>query len=633
MVGALAAPHALSNEVIEGVSQRTGGVPLFVEEVTRLLLERGEQGGLQAIPPTLQQSLAARLDRLGEARELAQIGAVLGRDFSYALLRALAAVDDRVVALAERGYSDPALQTALERLAEADILIVEGIREHANYRFKHALIQDAAYGGLLKSRRQALHGRAAEILRESPERAAAEPEAIAHHFTQARLDDLAIEWWGKAGDQALRRSAFQEAISHLGKAIEMADKAGDPSTPSAEPTTASASQRLRLHVSYCRAMMSSRGVFDAESKIAFARAQTLLTELGDASERFDAYYGLFVGSLLRGELSLAQETAESFLREAENEARLTEEAVAHRCLGIARLYQGDLVGAAANLAEALRIYDPERDRDAKFRLGADCRASAAGHLALARWAMGDIGRARALAEEALARADETAHAPTRAGVYHTISRYHMLRGDPKAARRTTTVHVDLAQQHGMAHLFTLGDVYSNWARARLGDRETGVLELQRALAAYVDQGNKLHAPLFQGRLAELEAEGNNAEGALRRIDEALTLANDTRARWTDALLHRIRGEVLLKRNPADPAPAEDAYWTAIAIAKQQGARSYQLLASLSLAKLCQSTGRPNDAYVVLAPALEGFSPTSEMPEITEAQALLELSWSCGGAAR
>ena len=211
MVGEISARHALSKELIEGVSERTGGVPLFVEEVTRLLVERGEQGGVQAIPPTLQQSLAARLDRLGPAREVAQIGAVLGRDFTYLLLRDVAEVEE------------PALQASLDRLADADLLFVEGAPPQANYRFKHALIQDAAYDSLLKSRRQALHARAAEILRES---ASPEPEAIAHHFTEAGLDDLAIEWWGKAGDQALRRSAFQEAIAHLGKAIAMADRAG-----------------------------------------------------------------------------------------------------------------------------------------------------------------------------------------------------------------------------------------------------------------------------------------------------------------------------------------------------------------------------------------------------------------------
>ena len=211
MVGDIAAQHALPQEVVERVSERTGGVPLFVEEVTRLLVERGDTGS-QGVPPTLQQSLAARLDRLGEAREVAQIGAVLGRDFAYELLRDVAGLDES------------ALQPALERLTKVDLLFVEGAPPQANYRFKHALIQDAAYDSLLKSRRQALHRRAAELLRDNPDRATAEPEVIAHHFAQGGLDDLAVEWWGKAGDQALRRSAFQEAIAHLGKAIEMADK-------------------------------------------------------------------------------------------------------------------------------------------------------------------------------------------------------------------------------------------------------------------------------------------------------------------------------------------------------------------------------------------------------------------------
>ena len=257
MVGEISARHALSKELIEGVNERTGGVPLFVEEVTRLLVERGEQGGVQAIPPTLQQSLAARLDRLGPAREVAQIGAVLGRDFAYTLLRDVAGLDE------------PALQPALERLAEADLLFVEGAPPQANYRFKHALIQDAAYESLLKSRRQALHRRAAEALRE----ANAEPEAIAHHFTEAGLDDLAIEWWGKAGDQALRRSAFQEAIAHLGKAIEMADRAG-ATARQAPGGSAAPNQRLtQLHVAYGNALLAARGIGAPETTEAFARAR------------------------------------------------------------------------------------------------------------------------------------------------------------------------------------------------------------------------------------------------------------------------------------------------------------------------------------------------------------------------
>ena len=236
--------------------------------------------------------------------------------------------------------------------------------------------------------------------------------------------------------------------------------------------------------------------------------------------------------------------------------------------------------------------------------------------------MGNVERARALSEEALARADETAHAPTRANVYHFISLCHMLRGDSQSARRTATIVVDLSRELGMALWLALGEVYSNWARAWLGDREGGMTGFREARAAYLGQGNKLYAPLFQGLLGEFEAEGDDAVSALQRIDEALAVARQTGEHATDALLLRIRGEILLKRDPANTAPAEEAFLAAIAIAQAQKARSFELRAALSLAKLYHSTDRPASAHAVLASALKGFSPTPEFPEIAEAQTLL-----------
>jgi adenylate cyclase len=280
-------------------------------------------------------------------------------------------------------------------------------------------------------------------------------------------------------------------------------------------------------------------------------------------------------------------------------------------VGLARLYQGDFRGAEASLAEALRIYDPKRDRDARFRFGIDCGAGAAAQLTLAIWALGDVERARSLSEEALARADETGHAPTRASVYYYISLYQMLRSDPEAVRRAAKIPLELGREYGMALYLAWGEVLSNWACARLGDRDSGMTGLQKALAAYLGQGNKLHAPLFQGRLAEVEAQADDADGALRRIDEALVLADETAGHWTDALLHRIRGEIFLKPDPANPAPAEEAFQIAIAIAQAQKARSFELQAALALAKLYQSTGSPADAEAALAPPLKGFSPTAE----------------------
>ena len=266
----------------------------------------------------------ARLDRLGPAREVAQIGSVIGRGFSYRLLRDVA------------GMEDAPLQAALEKLADADIVLVQGLPPESDYRFKHALIQDAAYENLLKSRRQVLHRRVAEMLRDRfADTAAAEPEALAYHFTQAGMTDAAIEWWGKAGDQALRRSAFQEAISHLGKAIEMADKEGEarPHAAAAVPTTTSPDQRLKLQTSYGHAMMFSRGFGPQETKAAFTRAHELAARTDSPAERFAAYTGVLVGAWMRGEIGAARDAAERFLREAEAAALPLEVGVAHRYLG------------------------------------------------------------------------------------------------------------------------------------------------------------------------------------------------------------------------------------------------------------------------------------------------------------
>jgi tetratricopeptide (TPR) repeat protein len=602
MVGEIASRHALSKDVVEGVGERTGGVPLFIEEVTRLLLERGEAGGLQAIPPTLQQSLAARLDRLGPAREVAQIGAVLGRDFSYSLLQAVG------------GSDDLALQSALDRLADADLLIAEGAGELANYRFKHALIQDAAYDSLLKSRRQALHRRAAELLRDQPERGAAEPEVIAHHFTAAGLDDLAIEWWGRAGDQALRRSAFQEAIAHLGKAIEMADKAAGAASREGTAVAAVASQRVKLQTDYGQAVMYSKGFAAEETKAAFARAAELAAQ-SDFTERFAAAHGQWTVALVRGELRSAREMALPFLREAENEGRLVEAGVALRGLGLINFLLGDFPEARAYCERALAACEPERDREARERFSEDTGCVAMSILAQTMWQLGEVDRAHELIELANRRAAGLSHAPSMAHPLQSKFFLELARGDAAAALAAAEALESLGRDHGMAHWLADAELYAAWARCRLKEPAAGA-----TLSAL--RGARGGSWFSRALQAELELLAQRSEGALAHVDEALALVGRGEVRNGLAFLHRLRGDILLKRDPSDLATAEKAYRTAIAIAQQQGARSYQLLASLALAKLYQSTTRPADAHAILAPALAGFSPTPEMPEIAEAQALL-----------
>jgi predicted ATPase len=403
----------------------------------------------------------------------------------------------------------------------------------------------------------------------------------------------------------------------------MADKAAGVRMPRGAEHVANMNQRLKLRSDYASAVMLSKGYAAKETEAAFARAVELADGVENAAERFTAYWAQWVRSFVRADLRLARRTAENFLREAEEGGYATEAGVARRGLGVTCLYQGDLAKARTILERTLADYVPGRDAQARLRFGMDTGVVTTAHLALAMWHLGEVERARQLAEEAVHIAAEFGHAPTSATAYLCVM-FLEARRDAVAAtlRSAETVH-SLGREHRMDFFVALSRILGGWARGRLDEPEVGAEELRKALADYVKQGNNLRAPWFHGLRAELEAVTEGPDAALALIDQGLVIANETGEHFLDPYLHRLRGNVLLKRNSADPAPAEDAYRTAIDIAKQQGSRSDALLASLSLAKLYQSTVRPADAHAVLAPALEGFSPTPEMPEIAEAQALIE----------
>jgi tetratricopeptide (TPR) repeat protein len=502
MVTELSARHALPRNVVEDVAVRTGGVPLFIEEVTRLLLERGEQGGsIQAIPPTLQQSLMARLDRLGPAREVAQIGSVIGRGFSYGLLRDVA------------GMEDAALQAALERLAEADIVLVPGTPPESDYRFKHALIQDAAYENLLKSRRQVLHRRVAEILRDRfGETAAAEPEVLAYHFTQAGMTDTAIEWWGKAGDQALRRSAFQEAISHLGKAIEMADKSAGGAPQTATPEGA----RVKLQTSFGAALIAARGDSSPETTAAFARARELAAAVDNPIERLSANYGLWVGSLSRGEAGPLRAIAEAVLRDIEGKPPSLEVAVAHRLVGTTEWYVGNFELARAHVGQALAMFDPERDRDLTYRFGRDVGVSAMVFMAFALWPLGETDEAHRIGEKMLARAAASGHMLTTVYGHFQYALLHVARRDAAATAPLAQMVLELAHEHAMPLYTAYGEFLHPWARWHLGDREGRLAAMRRGISACHDINNVLYMTLFETALLRRKHKRARSRRRLRR---------------------------------------------------------------------------------------------------------------------
>jgi predicted ATPase len=517
------------------------------------------------------------------------------------------------------GLDESALRSSLQRLAEADILFVEGDGAQATYRFKHALIQDAAYDSLLKSRCQGLHARAAEILRESP---SPEPEAIAHHFTQAGLDDLAIDWWGKAGDQALRRSAFQEAIAHLGKAIEMADRAG-ATARSAPGGSAAPNQRLtQLHVARANALWAARGVGAPETTEAFARASESAYGDKDAPERSPSDFGLWASSYIRGELPEMRAHAAAFLRDVEASPDSPEASVAHRTAGITCWFVGDYREARDHLERALALFRPGRDDDLAFRFGQDPGVVAMANLAAASWPLGEVDRAISLIDRMKTRVAGLAHISTLASGKLYAAMFELMRGDHLRATPNALELVRLTGEQELPMFRAYGVFLKGWTSAASGTSGSGLEDMRRGVEQLREQNVLFFDGLLKIALAEAEARAGDPDRAVAILDEALATADRLGYRAFEAELHRARGDALLVRDPPDPAPAEDAFLTAIATAKQQATRTFELRGALALARLYESTGRPVEAHGVLAPALEGFAPTVEMPEITEAQALL-----------
>jgi predicted ATPase len=370
IVAGLSSRHALPKDVVDRVTERSGGVPLFIEEVTRLLLERAERGGIQAIPPTLQQSLAARLDRLGPAREVAQMGAVIGRDFSYVLLRAVA------------GLSDAALQAALERLAEADLLIVRGEPPHSEYRFKHVLLQDAAYESLLKSRRRALHRAIPQTLADHFKLVAdAQPELLAHHLTQAGSNEQAIGFWLRAGHQAVERSANVEAMSHLSRALELIQVL---------PESAKRDQlELDLRTAVGAPLIAIRGYAAPEVERTYARARELSERLGGSPQFAKILWGLWVRYLSHGPVGAALEMAEQYRAVAERTQDSGHLLETCEVMGVALFYLGDFAAALPYLARGSAMYEPERHHALIYEHGGgDTGVAQRTHEGLALWTLG-----------------------------------------------------------------------------------------------------------------------------------------------------------------------------------------------------------------------------------------------------
>jgi predicted ATPase len=415
----------------------------------------------------------------------------------------------------------------------------------------------------------------------------------------------------------LRRSAFQEAIAHLGKAIAMAEKA-EAAARRATGGSTSANQRLtQLHVAHGNALIAARGYAAPETTEAFARARESASGDKDATEQLAGIYGLWVGSYVRGELPSMRAHAQGFLDNVTVKSNSPEAAVAHRIAGITCWFAGGYREARDHFATALAAFQPGRDDDLAFRFGFDPGVGAMGYLAITLWPLGEVDRAISLLDRMQSRLAEITHAGTLAFATLHAALFELMRGDPARVEPNASELARLSREHKLAFHGAAAAFLEGWIKAQSG-APGGLEEMRRAIEQVRQQHVLTFLDLGSIALAEAEARAGDPERAGALLDEAL--ATDERAccRAFEPELHRAHGEILLQRDPANPAPAEDAFLAAIAVAKEQGTRSFELRAALSLAKLYIASDRLSGAHAVLAPALEGFPPTSKFPEIEEA---------------
>ncbi|WP_407179267.1 adenylate/guanylate cyclase domain-containing protein [Bradyrhizobium sp. STM 3562] len=612
LVNQVTVGRELPAEMISQIIEKTDGVPLFVEELTKMVLESGllvqDAGRYRldnplpplAIPATLQDSLMARLDRLAPVKEIAQIGAAIGRDFSYTLLQSVA------------GRDDLTLTAALAQLEEAELVLRRGTPPEASYSFKHALVQEAAYESLLKSRRQLLHKHIGDVLRDKfPVIAEKEPELVAYHYMEAGLKGVAVEWWSKAGQQALKRSAYCEAIAHLRKAVAIADGLPDGAYRTMD--------RLRLQIAYGRALRGSLGHSAPETVAAWKRARQFAADTNDPVELAPIHSGLFNACLTHGEIAPMRELADAIMSAAERRPESPVAAVlAHWTNGVTCWFGGDYPAAREHLEQALAIFEVEPN-PAIFRASAlDLPFVIMRFLALVLWPMGSIDRSRQLATEAVHLSGEKrALSQVNALVHKAV--FDGLCGG--MLKETETI-LALAREHTMPLYVAAGTYLNGLARWRSGDRTGGLGDMRRGWTLLHENDCYLCEPLWGMHVAVANAEAGQLETGLDVLTELVLWAEQSGQHWLDAELHRVQGDLLMRDGPTNFPAAQDAFNRALEVARSQKAKTFELRSALRLAHLYSASDRADAVHEVLAPVLLNFDVCQDLPEIEAAQRLL-----------
>jgi class 3 adenylate cyclase/predicted ATPase len=616
MVRQLTGGKPLPDEVLAQVIAKTDGVPLFVEELVKMLLEsclvREEAeryvltGPLPplAIPATLQDSLMARLDRLSTGRAVAQLGAVLGREFAYELLRAVALLDDAT------------LQRGLAQLVDAELLYQRGRLTQARYLFKHALIQETAYQSLLKSTRQQYHQRIAQALAaQFPEIVETQPELVARHYTEAGLTEQAIPYWQWAGQQALQRSANPEAVQHLSKGLAL--------LATLPEMLARSQQELDLQIALGPALIATKGYGAPEVEQTYARARALCQQVGETPQLFPALRGLCLFYSTRGALPTARELGEQLYRLAQHEAMPTHLLEAHDALWTTLFYLGEYAAAQTHLEQGIALIDPTTHRALALRQGEAPGVRCLALAALTLWCLGYPTQAVQGCQEALALARELAHPYSLAMAQHYATFLHHGRHEAPAVQAQADALLTLATVQGFPLWARFGTFWRGWALAVQGQGEAGLAQMHQGMTAVLATGQTLSRPLCLVLLAEAAGHVGQVTEGLRLLAEALVAFKDSGRGDLLTEAYRLQGELLLRQAVPDAAQVEACFQQALAIARRQQAKSWELRAATSLSHLWQHQGKRDEARELLAPLYGWFTEGFDTADLQEAKTLLE----------
>jgi predicted ATPase len=602
----------LRGDIVAEIVKRTDGVPLFVEELTKAVLE-GRNSGMALspagatganVPATLHASLMARLDRLGSAaKEVAQVGAALGREFSYELL----------AAVAQRNAAE--LDAVLDQLVTAGLVFRRGAPPQATFLFKHALVQDAAYGTLLRGKRQELHGRVANVLEKQwPETAETQPELLAHHCAQAGLVERAIAYYARAGQRALARSAMAEAIAQLTKGLELLTSL--PDGPVRQR------QELELQIALARALTVTQGFAATAVGETYARARALCEQLDRPPQIVPVLYGQCVHHLVKGPLPLARVLAADLLQRGEDGADAAITATGHRLSGMACVHLGEFVAARTHLEQALARFDPAHRL---FYLSfTDPLIPLLNFLSSDLCYLGYLDQARLRSAAAVEEARKLGHTFSLAIALFGASSIDWATRSREELLARADALIAVADEHSFSYPRPVGTVFRGWALAGSGQTREGIALLRAGVAAFRATGAVTEVPFLLTLLAEAEGMAKQRDEGLEHLAKAERLMAETEARWAEAELHRVRGELL--RSGHDPGGAERSFSQAIDVAQQQSAKFWELRAAISLARLWREQGGRNAARDLLAPTYAWFTEGFDTPVLKEANALLgELS--------